>query len=170
MNDTENIIGGRALDDLLQTLPVKLEKNIMRTALAAGARVYRDEAKKLVPKDSGDLAENIRVSTRTRKGRVTASAKVGGKFKGKIIRYAHLVEYGTRAHVIAPKKKKAVVTGDGVFKRVNHPGDKPKPFMRPAADASFAAAVAAVQAKIRQRLTKEGLEVPEAPQTDEVQE
>lgn len=165
MSTTENIIGGKALDDLLQTLPAKIEKNIMRTALSAGARVFRDEARRNVPKDSGALAESIRVTTRTRKGQVSASVKAGNR----MVYYAHMVEYGTRPHIIVPKKKKAMVAGEFVGKRISHPGDKPKPFMRPAADASFAAAVAAVQAKIRQRLTKAGIEVPEQTPPDEAE-
>lgn len=166
MSQNENIIGGAALDALLQTLPAKMEKNIMRSALAAGARVYRDEAKQQVPKQSGKLAESIRVSTRTRGGSVSASAKAGGK----LVRYAHLVEYGTRPHIIKAKPGSALNVNGQEVKSVNHPGAKPKPFMRPAADKSFAAAVAAVQAKIRQRLTKAGLEVPEPPAADEAQE
>lgn len=165
MSTTENIIGGKALDDLLQTLPAKIEKNIMRTALRAGAVVFRDEARRNVPKDSGDLAASIRVTTRTRKGQVTASAKAGNR----MVYYAHMVEYGTRPHTILAKPGSALNVNGREVKKVNHPGAKPKPFMRPAADASFAAAVAAVQAKIRQRLTKAGIEVPEQTPPDEAE-
>ncbi len=46
--------------------------------------------------------------------------------------YGPYVEYGTRAHIIRPKKRKALffdMGGRGVFsKKVFHPGTKPLPF------------------------------------------
>lgn len=49
--------------------------------------------------------------------------------------YAHLVEFGSRPHSVAPKGSKMVLP---------HPGARPKPFMRPAFDESIGAAQAAV--------------------------
>lgn len=49
-----------------------------------------------------------------------------------------LLEYGTVAHVIAPKRASAlrfVVNGTAIFRRlVHHPGTKPRPFMHIARD------------------------------------
>lgn len=49
--------------------------------------------------------------------------------------YAHMVEFGTRPHSVAPK---------GSSVRDPHPGARPKPFMRPAFDESIGAAQAVV--------------------------
>lgn len=158
----QNIIGGRELDELLQTLPAKIEKNIMRSALRAGANVLRDRAKELAPKDDGYLQQSIRVVTRARGGQVSASVKAGNS----IAFYAHMVEYGTRPHTIKAKRAQALFFNGKAVKDVAHPGARPKPFMRPAADAGLAASVAAVQQKVRERLTKAGIEVPEQADSD----
>jgi len=54
---------------------------------------------------------------------------------GTNVEYAAGVEFGTRAHVIRPKNAKALKTPFGFFKKVNHPGSRPKPFLFPAAEA-----------------------------------
>jgi len=165
MNDA-NITGGRELDQLLQTLPAKLETNIMRGALRAGANVYLVEVRRnlaAISKTDGLLGAS-RVTTRKGKdGNVTASVKVG---RGQVY-YAHMVEFGTRPHAITAK---AMTINGNVVRSVAHPGAKPKPFMRPAAEAKFAEAVAAVQARIRKRLTKEGLSAPEPTPAGEAEE
>lgn len=150
------IQGGRAMDDLLKTLAPKLEKNIMRAALRAGAAVLRGEARRLVPRDTQDLFKSIRVSTRIRKGQITASVKAGNA----IAYYAHMVEFGTRAHTEkAPKG--AAMDVNGVARRVvDHPGARQKPFLRNTADNKFHEAVQTIAAKLRERLTEHGLNNP----------
>jgi len=173
---TDNLLPGAAeLDRLLQTLPVKVEKNILRAALRAGAAVFLTEVKNNIPMVSGDLRKSARITTRLAKGQATASVKVGNK---KVF-YANMVEFGTRPHVISVTdvdrginrrtgRQVSITTinrslrlgGTLIGPSVNHPGSKPHPYARPAADAAFAPAVAAVTAKIRERLTAEGLNSP----------
>ena len=52
------------------------------------------------------------------------------------IKYAPHVEYGTKAHIIRPKNKKALYWKGAKHpvKQVNHPGSKAKPFLIPAFD------------------------------------
>ncbi|QOY96332.1 HK97 gp10 family phage protein [Massilia sp. UMI-21] len=152
----ETIAGGRALDALLQTLPVKVEKNILRAAMRAGAAVFREQAKANVPVDSGALRRSLKVSVNTKRGKVTAKLKAGGR----LAPHAHLVEFGTKPHKIKPKKQQALAFGGHVAREVDHPGARPQPFMRPAFDGRSTAAIAAVGAKIRERLTSEGIDVP----------
>lgn len=157
----ENIGGGAALDALLQSLPQKVETNVMRSALRAGAAVYLAQVKQNIPVKLGDLRASARITTRKgRGGQISASVKVGNRQAF----YAQMVEFGTRAHAIsaAPGHSMAI---NGIFTRgvVNHPGARPHPFMRPAADAQFSAAVAAVQKKVRDRLRTQGLDVPDPP-------
>lgn len=152
----ETIKGGRELDAMLATLAAKVEKNIMRAALRAGANEFKAEIKANAPVHKGDLRGSVRVSTRAKRGTVYASVKVGNKKAW----YAQLVEFGTKPHKIAPKAAGGLLIGGHVVGAVNHPGAKPHPFMRPALDSKSAAAVQAVAAKVRERLTKEGISAP----------
>lgn len=176
MSNETNISGGRALDDLLKTLSVKLQRNVLRAALSAGARVIVKEAKQRAPVGPtsstneavyggypGALKDSVRLSSGVdRNGMPFASAKAGGQTKrGADTYYVQFVEYGARPHVIRPRgKKRLQLGGQFIAGTVMHPGMQGKPFMRPAVDAAQAAAVAAVAAKIRERLTKQGIDVP----------
>lgn len=157
MSTQEQVIaGGRELDDLLQTLAPKIRKNIMRAALRAGAAEIREEARRQVPSDTGTLRRSIRVTTRAKGGESSASVKAGNSQAF----YAHMVEFGTRSHTIKPKKTDALLLPVGPRREVAHPGSRARPFMRPAADAAFSAAINAVQKKLRERLTQQGLNSP----------
>jgi HK97 gp10 family phage protein len=156
----QSILGGRELDAFLQTLPVKVEKNIMRAALRAGAGVFRDEARKKLQENgsviSGLLMRGLRTSSRAQQGEVTANVKVGGKHR----HIAQWVEYGTAAHRIKAKGAKALHIHGEFAAGVVHLGAKEKPFMRPAFDQRAGDAVEAVGVKVRERLTAEGLDTP----------
>ena len=104
-----------------------------------GLRAVR-EAKALVPRRTGNLGRTIRI------GRVTAeSAEVlaGGRLK---VGYARAVEFGTKAHVIRPRRAKVLAWGGGrtlagnlrkgqkatsFARMVRHPGTKAKPYLVP---------------------------------------
>lgn len=146
--------GLKELNTFLQQLPAKLEQNVLRGALRAGANVVRETAKANVPVDTGTLRDGIKVSTRARRGRVTASIKVTGKHAY----VAHWLEYGTAAHRIVAKGK-GMYFGGKIVKSVEHPGARPRPFMRPALDARARDAVVAVAEHMKKRLaTKHGLD------------
>ena len=50
------------------------------------------------------------------------------------LKYAPMVEFGTKAHIIRPKNKKALYWkgANRPVKQVNHPGSKSKPYLIPA--------------------------------------
>ena len=50
------------------------------------------------------------------------------------VKYAVMVEKGTKAHVIRPKNKKALYWKGATYpvKKVNHPGSRAKPYLIPA--------------------------------------
>lgn len=151
---TANVTGLKELQAFLDRLPAKMEANIMRAALRQGANVVRDEAQANAPVKSGVLKAGLKVSTRSRRGVVTASVKVGGKHAF----LARWLEYGTAAHFIKPKKAKSLFFA-GLFRDgVDHPGFAPRPFMRPALDSQSQAALLAVGEAIKKRLTKQGLD------------
>lgn len=176
------------LQRALDALPAKIEANIMRGALRAGAKVLADAAKANIHGDTGGLAKSVRVGTRVDKrlGRVAAYVRAGGK--GTPGWYAHIVERGSVAHWIAvredarPERKtrrglrkvsintlnrmakrgSLVIGGHFVGASIAHPGAKAKPFMRPALDGNASAAVEGTREYIRKRLRdKHGIDVPE---------
>ncbi len=143
------------LNKFLQQLPAKMEQNVMRGALRAGANVVMAEAKANVPVDSGQLRDGLKVSTSSRRGRVTAKVKATGKHAF----IAPWLEYGTAAHKITAKKGKGLFFGGLFVKGVQHPGSRPKPFMRPALDGRAQDAVVAAAQYMKRRLaTKNGLD------------
>jgi HK97 gp10 family phage protein len=147
------IKGLAELHQTLQQLPATIERNVLRGALRAGGKVIEAEARSLVPVASGDVRDSIRVSMRVRSkaGWVNAQVKAGNKKAW----YARLVEFGTARHWIRPKNRKSLFIA-GLFKEaVDHPGAKPKPFMRPAFDNKARAAIDAMADYIRARLPKE---------------
>ena len=164
MAEYRNLKGGKELQDFLNQLPAKIEQNVMRSALRAGAKVIADEAKVRVPVgDSGLLRDSIRVSTRARKGRVSASAKAGDKKAF----YWRWVEYGTAAHEIRPKNGKSLFFSGLFSELIDHPGARAKPFMRPAFDNKANEAIQAVGRMIGKRLNKAGLNAPDGFKDDE---
>lgn len=151
-----NISGGLKLDAFMQQLPLKTEKNILRSALRAGANVFKEAVKANIPVVEGDLKRSARVTTKTKKGTIYAYLKIGGRKAP----HAHLLEFGTRPHKINPKGAGGLKIGAQFVGAVNHPGAKPHPFARNAFDEKPRQAIAAVAAQIRKRLTKEGINVP----------
>jgi HK97 gp10 family phage protein len=160
---TTNIKGLAELQRALDSLPAKIEANIMRAAMRAGAKVIAKEAAANVNSVSGALAASVRFGARpnAKEGKVLGYVRAGGKAKkGKAAAfYAHMVEYGTAEHVIKarpPNKMLAI----GVA-QVKHPGAKKRPFMRPALDTHAQAALEVMREHIRKTLAKKhGLDVP----------
>lgn len=162
------VTGLAELDQALTQLPEKLQRNVLRAALRAGAKAIAEEAERNVPVDSGDLRDSIRVTSRIRAGMPTASVKAGGRAKvaGKQLDvfYAHMIEYGTAKHFIDGPLYYAGEWHPYAF----HPGIVKKPFMRPAMDSQAGEAVSRTADYVRRRLsTKFGIDVPDPePETD----
>jgi len=175
---SETYVSGLSeLNKALQSFAPKVEGNIMRGAVRAGVVKFKNKAEQLVPVDQGDLKKTFRISTRSRRGRVSATLTVGNKD----VFYAHMVEFGTSAHFIRvnesarPKKLTrrgirgvSVRTMNRMVKRgslkigqnyvgpvVSHPGARPKPFMRTALDTGQQEAIMAAADYIRIRIAKE---------------
>ena len=154
MSDIKKFKGGAELQAFLDQLPAKIERNIMRSAMRDGAKVLHAEIKSNAPEDTGELRDGLKISTRAKGGKVRASVKA----KGKHGFLAPWFEYGTRAHQIGGRKGQTLAFAGGVYKSVEHPGMRPRPFMRPALDTKGGEAIAAVGAGIKKRLTKQGLD------------
>lgn len=177
-NDTVHVKGLADLARFLDELPAKVQRNVMRGALRAGAAVILPAARANIRPDTGALADSLKVGTRARGGTVTAT--VGSRYYT-----ARWVEYGTRQHWItvrsdaAPKRSTrrglrniAVGTLNEMAYRgslvigqhfvgfsVVHPGAQARPFLRPALDTQAGVAVVAIGNYIKDRLaTKHGLD------------
>lgn len=153
---TETHVKGLAeLQKFLDQLPAKLEANVMRSALRAGANIVKAQARQNVPVKTGKLRDGLKVSTSSRRGVVTAKVKATGKHAY----VANWIEYGTAAHAITAKKGGFLSFGGIFAKSVQHPGAAPKPFMRPALDSKAQEATIAVGEAIKKRLaSKHGLD------------
>ena len=146
------VTGLAGLQALLDELPARVEGNVVRGGLRAAAKVVEAEAKRLCPVGkSGDLRESIRVSLRSKHGRISATVKAGNARAF----YAHMVEFGTARHWIKPKNRKSLFVAGLLREAVDHPGAKKEPFMRPAIDGKANEAIDAMAAYLRERIPKE---------------
>lgn len=170
-----HVKGLSALQKAMDELPAKIEANIMRAALAAGARVIRDRARAICPLEvdppgnntykkslgwtPGALKRSLKVSSRLDRaaGRVTATVRAGDK----VAYYAKWVEFGTAAHWIKSKNKQVLFFNGRAVRAVEHPGARKNPFMRIAMDAEAQRALLAVGQRIQKRLTADGINTPD---------
>jgi HK97 gp10 family phage protein len=154
MDSSVNITGFAELQAQLDKLPANIEKKLLRGALRAGQKTVLEQARQTVHSVSGDLAASLRISTGSRRGRVSATVKAGDKKAF----YAKFVEFGTAAHIITAKAGQSLSFGGGQYASISHPGAMKKPFMRPALDQAAmpeSAAFKAVGAYLQARITKE---------------
>jgi len=134
--------GAAELRKKLRALPDQLQQPI-KEAILTGATELQTALRAAAP-GRGNLRAKIAVRIR-RKG---LEALVGfGRGKRNLAHIARFNEFGTAAHIIAAKKKKAVTAGDGVFRRVQHPGQPARPFIVP----TFKRLLPAIKARIAER-------------------
>ena|ERR1035437_2829346 len=179
MSELVHVKGLSDLQSFLDQLAPKIEANVMRGALRAGANVIKDQAKANVPVGApssenkriyggyaGALRDSIRVGSRIKGGTVTAYVKAGGKTKkGADTYYAYMLEFtGAKPHPIKAKPGHFLLLNGGhPLKMIPmHPGFRAHPFLRPALDAKAGEAVVAAGEYMKKRLsTKEGLDTSE---------
>ena len=148
----------------LDGLPALIEKKLVRGALRAAAKPLKLAAQQKAPvglprvsytasgqaisHPGGDLKRSIRVSSTfsKRTGEIKVLVKAGD-YKAW---YAHLVEYGAKAHLI----KGPISFGGRHYMNIDHPGFQGKPFMRPAFDSTAQAVVDAYAAYMTANIPK----------------
>ena len=105
----------------------------------------KDNVRKVVKNSALNIEKNAKSNLTSNKSVVTGHLRRGiatkiGDMEATIhtsnIKYASMVEKGTRAHIIRPKSKKALYWkgASRPVKQVNHPGSKAKPYLIPAFD------------------------------------
>lgn len=114
-------------------------------AIKESAKAVRREARARVPVLTGEFRRRIgyKISRDKLTAEVAAWRKGGGYNNRRPHPLAHLIEFGTAAHVIRPEKKKALkfaTEGSTETYRlaVQHPGTPAKPFLFPAYEAERA--------------------------------
>ena len=133
-------------DTLTPRLKALSDRDMGRSILGRVAVLAVKEAHALVPVKTGNLRRTIRV------GQITStSARIlaGGQRE---VGYAAAVEFGTKPHVIVPRKAKVLAWGgnrrlSGTLRsgskpeffamKVNHPGSRAKPYLVPGARAAM---------------------------------
>ena len=136
---TAKFTGGDVLAKALRTLPVKVEKQIIREATKAAAEPVLHAARSHAPVLTGDLVASLKITTKTssKKSSFTArvqaagqGAKTGNDYTGDQF-YAAFQEFGT-SHQPA------------------------RPFMRPAFDENVDKAIGIMATLVKSGLEREG--------------
>jgi HK97 gp10 family phage protein len=157
----------------LSDLPRKRIKPGVRQAVRAAAKPILAQAKANAPRKTGVLRRGLQVRPlREKRGMIAVTvtaANVKRKNGSNANKYAHLVEGGTKSHVIRPKNKKLLRWVGGAtsikgkankvarFARVvHHPGARANRFLARAATSAQSSAVSAFVAKVRQVVEKYG--------------
>lgn len=98
-------------------------KNAVRTSTFNVERYAKDNITKNGNVDTGHLRRSVTSKVSTFEGIVSNNVK-----------YARIIEEGSKAHKIRPRVKKALYWkgASHPVKEVNHPGTKPYPFLEPA--------------------------------------
>ncbi len=183
-SENVSISGLKELNDILKSLPEKIEKNVMRGAMRAGQKVMLDGAKlnlgTITKQDTGLLEKSLRIRFNRKSGKFgwLRSYLIAGDENAY---YAHMVEFGTVAHYISIKKEARLSRNTRKGKKdygisminemvnrgslkigqhfvgtsVVHPGSKPKPFMRRTFDGYSSSALSATVEYLKKRIPKE---------------
>ena len=100
-------------------------------------KVIKNSAFNIQRNAMGNLASNGSVKTgHLRRGIAVNMGNLEATVHTSNIKYAVMVEKGTKSHIIRPKNKKALYWKGALrpVKQVKHPGSKAKPYLIPAFD------------------------------------
>ena len=111
----------------LVELSEKSRDNVQK-AIKKSAFNIESQAKKNLASNKSVVTGHLRRSIATKMGDLEATIHTSN------VKYAVIVEKGSKAHIIRPKNKKALYWEGAKrpVKLVNHPGSRAKPFLIPA--------------------------------------
>ena len=109
--------------DKFPTQAYKKVKDVVKTSTLNVESNAKNNVTKNGSVDTGLLRNSINSKINSLEGIVSTNTK-----------YARYVEEGTKPHIIRPKNKQYLYWkgASHPVKQVNHPGSKPKPYMKPA--------------------------------------
>lgn len=140
----------------LRALPKKIGNKVTRKAVRAGGREQAKEMRRTAPVRNKVLRKGTTQRVSSRRGVVTSYVGVRNRKDPKTgqnpIHYLHLVERGTKPHVIAGTL--SLPSGD-VVRRVAHPGSRPAYYVAAASRNSRDRALKAHNDKMRVEIDSE---------------
>lgn len=90
------ITGAKEIERKLKSLAPKIAKKVVRKALKSATKVVKLAVEQEAPVgDTGILSASVKVRTRTKKGKMTATVQIGDKNFAGDTWYAPAVEFGT---------------------------------------------------------------------------
>jgi len=105
---TFNIEGAKEMERVLDLLGPQIARSLGQAAARAGAKIIVEEAKRLVPVQTGDLKESIVIKALPNRARGEDQAGVLIGFEKPTSRIAHLVEFGTSNSAAQPFMRPAM--------------------------------------------------------------
>lgn len=157
---TVDVQGLKELEASLKTVQEELQVKGIRTALRAGGRVFLESMRSMVRRSPGrdpsgktrrHLVDDLRVRTSVPGG--VPTAKIGPGRKTRHI--ANWLEFGTAPHLIKARRAKALfIPGGHPITEVHHPGAPAKPFIRPAFDTQWRAALDAYKDVLARQIAR----------------
>lgn len=151
MGNTVQVKGLRELGEAMRTLSDDINKKVSRQAVAAGAKLVRDDARRRAPRDSGNLQAAIVMKNLTRT-KLTARYVVATR-SGKTAD----VKAGKAAARSGDKAQRRLVGKDafyGAFVEFGTVKAPAQPFMRPAFEENQQAALDAIATRLAQRIKR----------------
>lgn len=97
---TRRLKGGPEVLAFLEAFPKRVQQNALRSAMIAGARIIRDEARANVPVSSGAVRSTIKTSSPRAFAGDKATVKV--KLLGYESYIGYFLEYGVAQHFVTP--------------------------------------------------------------------
>lgn len=165
MAEVSEVKGLRELGEALRGLSADMQKKVARQAVAAGAKVVRDAARRYAPKDTGALRRGVvmkraRRSQLTEEYLVTISTKEMKKYVAKsrasIYELDGPIRPGGPKKLLA-KKESYESWGDMFYGRFFEFGTvkmPARPFLRPAIENNTQKATEAIAQRLKQRIDK----------------
>lgn len=169
---TTHIVGADQAVEALKKLEFAARRRVVTSATRASNAVLVRAAREMSPVGkTGQLKKQIRGTvkfdriTGTVSGTIRSHATKKQSAKGirTAARYAHLVIGGTRPHEITASGD-GLKTPAGFYRRINHPGAKPRPFMEEAANQYFQQAINAFGFQLDVALSREVAKLRQAGQ------
>lgn len=185
MTQSIEIKGLKELKRNLRALPTILQDKVLLAGTREAANAIAAQAKSNAPIGRGTLTYrkgkirigNLRSSITVVQTRNPSTGEIGFAVtlaKGSTGRkYAHLVEFGTKAHEISARTlnylRRVVRNGQEIVdiavlaipggrfvRHVHHPGSRSRPFMAPALDQAYTYAIDRMVAKVNQKIEQLG--------------
>ncbi|MFP1683341.1 HK97-gp10 family putative phage morphogenesis protein [Alloalcanivorax sp. C16-1] len=161
-NSGLEIKGLKETNRALKQLDKKVAGRIARGGTAKMAQVLRKEMRSRAPSRTGEGKKNIRYKIKKLPGGVGFRGWVGPFSEAFYFRFIekgaapHFIPYQGRGRNRGKARQRKPVAFDGkVFTRVEHPGVRPQPFIRPAYEAKKREAVQEAEKRIRLMIAKE---------------